>query len=120
MNPQPPITRRCPFCAAPTRLLYVDQTIDSMFVRYRVQCRLCDASGPTSSTTPHCSILDTARAIAGAVFDWNHKSTKPEWIAGGDLAAALKLYDRRAAFIAKHCTTTKPATKPTTKGKTKP
>jgi hypothetical protein len=86
-----------------------------MAVRYRVRCRFCNASGP-SSTNNCCSILDTARAIAGAIFDWNHRSTTAEWGADCDAAAAIKLYNRRAAFIAKHCS---PA-KPTTKGKTKP
>jgi hypothetical protein len=116
MNPQPPITRRCPFCGAPTHLLYVDQTIDSMFVRYRVQCRFCNASGPTTSTQPNCPTLDTAIAIAASIFDWNHRSTTAEWGAGGSSEAALKLYGRRNAFINKHCN---PA-KPTKKGKTMP
>ena len=86
-----------------------------MFVQYKVQCRFCNASGPTYSTTPHCSTLDTACAIAGAIFDWNHRSTLPEWGAGFSAAAAIKLYGRRAAFINKHCNTAKPKKKGNTK-----
>ncbi len=116
MNPQPPITRRCPFCGAPPRHLYASTHTTAYRVYHRVECRFCTASGPTSSTQPNCSILDTSRAIAASIFDWNHHTTTTEWGAGGSSEAALKLYDRRAAFINKHCN---PA-KPTTKGKTKP
>ena len=96
--------------------MYVSTSTNIYRTRHNVECRCCQSSGPVCSTKPNCSTLDTARSIAGSVFDWNHKNTLDEWGEGTSATAILKLYDRRAAFIAKHCN----PTKPTTKGKTKP